>query len=75
MNLQADPREAGGSGWELKPILVAPSFEGRGAGHQPLRWLLLPASGTCFEQIPGWGGGVGVVAEGSDLHLQFELGD
>lgn len=71
MYLQADHREAGGSGWALKPIFVAPSFEGREAGHQLLRWLLLPASGTCLEKIPGWGGGVGVAAEGSDLHLQF----
>ena len=69
MYLQADHRKAGGSGWGLKPLLVAPSFEVEEQGIS----LLLPASGTCLEKIPGWGGGVGVAPEGSDLHLQFNL--
>lgn len=44
-----------------------------GAGHQPLRWLLLRSLRHLPWKIPGWGG-VGVAAEGSDLY-SVQLGD
>lgn len=43
--------KAGGSGWGLKP-LGGSLLRGRGAGHQPLRWLLLPAQAPALSIIP-----------------------